>query len=114
GIVTGTPEKAKAWKSKYDIPDRNIYNYENFDEIAGNEDIDIVYVVLPIFMHAEFTIRAARAKKHVICEKPMAMNTEEAQKMIDACRENGVLSIGYRLHYEPFNQRVMELGQKEI
>ena len=66
-------------------------------------------------MHAEFTIRAARAKKHVICEKPMALNAEEAQTMVDACAENGVLlAIGYRLHFEPFNQRVMELGQNEV
>lgn len=115
GIVTGTPEKAEAWKEKYNIPEENIYNYENFDEIASNEDIDIVYVVLPISMHAEYTIRAARAGKHVICEKPMAMNVEEARQMVDACAENGVqLAIGYRLHYEPFNLRVMELGQEEI
>lgn len=115
GIVTGTPTKAEAWKEKYNIPDKNIYNYENFDEIAGNEDIDIVYVVLPISMHAEYTIRAAKAKKHVICEKPMALNAEEAQSMVDACAENGVLlAIGYRLHFEPFNQRVMELGQNEV
>lgn len=115
GIVTGTPTKAEAWKEKYNIPDKNIYNYENFDEIANNDDIDIVYVVLPISMHAEFTIRAAKAKKHVICEKPMALNAEEAQSMVDACAENGVLlAIGYRLHFEPFNQRVMELGQNEI
>lgn len=115
GIVTGSPSKADAWKSKYQIPDKNIYNYENFDEIANNDDIDIVYVVLPISMHAEFTIRAAKAKKHVICEKPMAMNAEEAQQMVNACNENGVLlAIGYRLHFEPFNQRVMELGQQKI
>lgn len=115
GIVTGTPSKAEAWKSTYDIPEQNIYNYENFDEIANNDAIDIVYVVLPISMHAEFTIRAAKAKKHVICEKPMALDAQEAQAMVDACDENGVLlAIGYRLHFEPFNKRVMELGQQEI
>lgn len=115
GIVTGTPSKAKAWKKHYNIPDKNVYNYENFDEIANNKDIDIVYVVLPTAMHAEFTIRAAKAKKHVICEKPMATSVEDAQRMIDACKQNGVqLAIGYRLHFEPFNKRVMELGQKQV
>ncbi|MEL7145646.1 MAG: Gfo/Idh/MocA family oxidoreductase, partial [Bacteroidota bacterium] len=74
GIVTGTPSKEKTWASKYGIPKENIYNYDNFDEIASNKDIDIVYVVLPNSMHAEFSIRAAKAGKHVICEKPMAMN----------------------------------------
>src|SRR5690606_20006431 len=59
--------------------------------------------------------RAARAKKHVICEKPMAMNAIEAQEMVDVCKQNGVqLAIGYRLHFEPFNKRVMELGQQQI
>ncbi|AHM58373.1 oxidoreductase domain protein [Flammeovirgaceae bacterium 311] len=115
GIVTGTPSKADEWKQKYNIPDKNVYNYENFDSIADNPDIDIVYVVLPNSMHAEYTIRAARAKKHVICEKPMATSVEDAQRMLDACRENGVqLAIGYRLHYEPFNLRVMELGQQQV
>lgn len=115
GIVTGTPEKAEAWKRKYNIADKNIYNYENFDSIVNNKDIDIIYVVLPNAMHAEYTVRAAKAKKHVICEKPMATSVEDAERMIAACKQNGVgLSIGYRLHYEPFHQRVMELGQKEI
>jgi glucose-fructose oxidoreductase len=114
GIVTGTTDNEKAWADKYDIPARNIYNYDNFDEIAGNKEIDIVYVVLPNFMHREFTIRAARAGKHVICEKPMAMNAGECIDMIRACRENNVgLSIGYRLHYEPHNQEIMRLGQEE-
>jgi predicted dehydrogenase len=115
GIVTGTPTKAEAWKKKYNIPDKNIYSYETFDQIANNKDIDIVYVVLPSAMHAEYTIRAAKAKKHVICEKPMATTVEDAQRMIDACRENKVqLAIGYRLHFEPFHQRIMELGQKQV
>ncbi|QCR21882.1 Gfo/Idh/MocA family protein [Pontibacter sp. SGAir0037] len=115
GIVTGTPSKAEEWKSKYSIPDKNIYNYETFDQIADNPDIDIVYIVLPNSMHAEYTIRAAKAKKHVICEKPMATTVADAQRMLDACRENNVkLAIGYRLHYEPFNKRVMELGQQQV
>lgn len=115
GIVTGTPSKIDDWKKKYDIPDKNVYNYQNFDQIANNKDIDIVYVVLPVSMHREFTIRAAKAKKHIICEKPMAMNAVEAQEMIDACKANGVqLAIGYRLHFEPFNKRVMELGQQQV
>ena len=115
GIVTGTPSKAEDWKEKYDRQKGNIYNYENFNEIVNNEDIDIVYVVLPLSMHDEYTIIAARAKKPVICEKPIAMNAEEAQRMVDACAENGVqLAIGYRLHFEPFNQRVMELGQQQV
>ena len=114
-IVTGTPSKAKAWQKKYNIAEKNIYNYENFDAIASNKDVDIVYIILPNSMHAEYTIRAAKAKKHVICEKPMATNVEDAKRMLDACKENNVqLAIGYRLHYEPFHQRVMELGQKQI
>ncbi|WP_111627692.1 Gfo/Idh/MocA family protein [Larkinella arboricola] len=114
GIVTGTPEKAETWKKKYNIPDKNVYDYKTFDQIADNPDIDIVYVVLPNSLHAEYTIRAAKAGKHVICEKPMAMNAEECQQMIDACKKaNRQLSIGYRLHFEPHHQEMMRLGQKE-
>ena len=54
GIVTGTPSKAEAWKAKYNIPDKNIYNYQNFDSIANNPDIDVVYIVLPPSMHREY------------------------------------------------------------
>ena len=66
GIVTGTPSKEKEWMDKYNIPKENVYNYKNFDSIAKNDAIDIVYVVLPNSMHAEFCIRAARAGKHVM------------------------------------------------
>lgn len=115
GIVTGTPAKEKQWASRYNIPEKNIYNYENFDSIAKNPDIDIVYVVLPIFMHKEFTIRAAQAGKHVICEKPMAMNVSECEEMIAACKKaDRLLSIGYRLHFEPYNMEMMRLGQQKV
>lgn len=115
GIVTGTPQKAIDWKAKYNIPDANIYNYGNFDEISKNKDIDIVYVVLPNAMHAEYVVRAAKAGKHVICEKPMAVTVEDCDRMIAACEEAGkMLSIGYRLHFEPYNKEMMRLGQKEI
>jgi predicted dehydrogenase len=114
GIVTGTPEKAKAWKKKYNIPDKNIYNYQNFDLIKNNPDIDIVYIVLPNSMHPEFTIRAAEAGKHVICEKPMAVTAEDCERMIEACRNAGKqLSIGYRLHFDPYNQAMAEYGRQK-
>ncbi len=107
GIVTGTPEKEKAWAAKYGIKKESIYNYNNFDEIVKNSDIDIVYVVLPNSMHADFCIRAAKAGKHVICEKPMAMNVEECDAIMDACKKTGVkLGMGYRLHSEPYTKEV--------
>lgn len=99
---------------KYNLPDKNIYNYENFDDISDNEDIGIVYIVLPNSMHKEFTIRAAEAGKHVICEKPMAMNAQECRDMIDACNRNNVaLSIGYRMHFEPNTQEIIRMRKDE-
>lgn len=115
GIVTGTPEKAKDWKSKYDIPDANIYNYENFASIKDNPAIDIIYVVLPNALHAEYVIKAAEAGKHVICEKPMAISVEECDRMIDACKNAGVmLSIGYRLHFEPHTKEIIRLSKDKV
>ncbi|WP_350285988.1 Gfo/Idh/MocA family oxidoreductase [uncultured Croceitalea sp.] len=107
GIVTGTPEKEKVWSSKYNITEEHIYNYDNFDSIKNDPAIDIVYVVLPNSMHADFCIRAAQAGKHVVCEKPMAMNVEECDAIIDACKKANVkLGMGYRLHSEPYTQEI--------
>lgn len=114
GIVTGTPEKAARWQRQHGIPEKNIYDYENFDRIADNPDIDVVYVVLPPFLHKEFTIRAANAGKHVWCEKPMAMTEAECQAMIDACRKNKVqLTIGYRMQHEPNTQEIIRYGREK-
>jgi predicted dehydrogenase len=113
GIVTGSSEKAEKWSKEYNISKQNIYNYQNFDTIRNNPDIDIVYVVLPNAMHAEFTIRAAKAGKHVICEKPMAMNAQEAKLMIKACQEAKVkLAVGYRLYYESHHLEMRRLGSE--
>lgn len=115
GIVTGTPEKEKIWAEKYGIKDNNIYNYENYESIADNDDIDIIYVVLPNSMHAEYTIRAANVGKHIICEKPMALNAEECEAMIKACEDNKrKLSIGYRMQFEPHTQEIMRMGQEKV
>lgn len=115
GIVTGTPSKAEAWKTKYSIPDKNIYNYQNFDQIANNPDIDVVYVVLPPSMHMEYTVRAANAGKHVWCEKPMAMTEKECAAMIDACKKNKrSLAIGYRLHHEPNTQEYRRIIKQKL
>lgn len=114
GIVTGTPEKEKFWSEKYGIPQKNIYNYQNFDAIKENNEIDVVYVVLPNSMHAEFSVRAARAGKHVICEKPMGLNIAECDEIINACKDAGVkLGMGYRLHSEPYTQEVQRFVREK-
>lgn len=114
GIVTGSPEKIPQWQEKYDIPDANVYDYKNMYQIADNNDIDVIYIVLPNSMHAEYSILAANAGKHVWCEKPMALNVEECQQMIDACRRNKVkLSIGYRLQHEKNNRLMMRWAEKK-
>ncbi len=115
GIVTGTPSKAADWLQRKPALKDHIYDYSTFDQIANDDSIDIVYVVLPNSMHAEYTIRAARAGKHVICEKPMALNEAEGKTMVEACeRANRRLSIGYRLHFEPHNMEAMRLGQEQV
>ncbi|MDX1364568.1 MAG: Gfo/Idh/MocA family oxidoreductase [Arenibacter latericius] len=113
GIVTGSPDKIPAWKAKYGLKDKNIYDYQNFDDIANNPDIDVVYVVLPPSMHAEYTIRAAKAGKHVWCEKPMAPSVTECEAMIKACKDNKVkLAIGYRCQHDPNIQAYIKVGKE--
>ena len=89
GIVTGTPAKAEKWKAQYNLPDRSIYNYDTMEKMADNPDIDFIYVVTPNALHAEHTIKAANAGKHVLCEKPMEVSSEKCQQMIDACKKAG-------------------------
>ena len=112
GIVTGTPEKIPVWQEKYGIANENVYNYENMHEMADNEDIDIVYIVLPNALHKKYSVIGAEAGKHVWCEKPMAITVAECQDIINACKKNKVqLTIGYRMHHEPVTQKIMSWSQ---
>jgi len=114
GLVSGHPEKAKEWAQKYGVPEKNIYDYKNFDHIKDNPDIDAVYIVLPNSMHAEYTVRAAKAGKHVLCEKPMAISVKECDEMIAACKAaKRKLAIGYRLHFEPNNLELVRLAREK-
>ncbi len=120
-IVTGTPAKEKTWSEKHKIDKGHIYNYDNFDKIASDDTVDLVYVVLPNSLHPEFTIRAAKAGKHVLCEKPMANSAAECRQMIDACKSaNRKLAIGYRCQFEPHHVKASgmvrnkELGELKM
>ena len=107
GVVTGSMEKGQQWSKDHGFPEKNIYNYDTMAQMADNPEIDIVYVVTPNALHAAHTIAAAKAGKHVICEKPMAISVAECDAMIAACRAANVkLSIGYRLHFDPFHQEL--------
>jgi len=109
-LVSGHRDKAEKHAAEYNVSAKNIYSYENYDQIAQNPDIDAVYIALPNSMHAEYSIRAAKAGKHVFCEKPMATSLKDSQAMIDACRSAGKkLIIAYRCQYEPTNLRAIEL-----
>ncbi|MDO8994323.1 MAG: Gfo/Idh/MocA family oxidoreductase, partial [Daejeonella sp.] len=113
GLISGTPSKIKNWQSKYNIPEKNCYNYENFDLIKDNPDIDAVYVITPNALHHDQVIRVAKAGKHVICEKPMALNAKEGQEMIEACRKANVkLLVGYRMHFEPKTLEIIRMRKE--
>ena len=114
GIVTGSPDKIPVWQEKYGIADKNIYDYSEMDKIADNQDIDVIYIVLPPSMHAEYTIKAANTGKHVWCEKPMAPSVAECEAMIKACNDNKVkLSIGYRCQHDPNIQAYMKAAKEK-
>jgi predicted dehydrogenase len=100
-VISGTPSKIELWQQKYGIPSQNCYSYDTVAEIKNNKDIDAVYVITPNALHKEHTVAVAKAGKHVICEKPMAISSQEGKEMIAACKTAGVrLLIGYRMHFE--------------
>ncbi|MEP6594712.1 MAG: Gfo/Idh/MocA family oxidoreductase [Ginsengibacter sp.] len=113
GVISGTPSKIKDWQNKYNIPETNCYNYENFDRIKDNAQIDAVYVITPNALHHDEVIRVAKAGKHVICEKPMSVNARDGQEMVDACRSANVkLLVGYRMHFEPKTLEIIRMRKE--
>ena len=113
-FVSGHPDKANKLALRYGVNPKNIYNYQNYDSIKDNPEVDIIYIVLPNGMHAEYTIRGLQAGKHVLCEKPMANTPAECQQMIDAGRKaNRKLMVAYRCRYEPYNQEAIRMARQQ-
>ena len=105
-FVSGNPQKARDLGARYGV--ERLYDYGNYDGIAADPTIDCVYIVLPVGLHAEYSIRALEAGKHVLCEKPMASTSAECEAMIAAARANGrQLGVGYRVHFEPHNREAL-------
>ena len=110
GVVTGDRAKGARWAKDYGFPEKNIYGYDTMHEIAGNPDIDVVYVVTPNLLHVEHCLIAAKAGKHVITEKPMAVDVAGCDAIIAACTAAKVrLSVGYRLHFDPYHEELRRL-----
>lgn len=113
-LVSGNPDKARRVAARQGLGEQAIYGYEAIARMADDPDIAVVYVVTPNATHADLTIRALEAGKHVLCEKPMATHAADCRRMIDAARAAGRhLMIAYRVHWEPHNLRakaMMEAG----
>ncbi len=113
-LVSGHADKARQVAEAYDISPDAIYSYDTYDKLRDDKRVDVIYIVLPNSLHAEYTIRGLKAGKHVLCEKPMAATVEEAEQMIAAAKEaRRKLMIGYRLHYEPLNLEVAKMCKEK-
>lgn len=111
-LVSGHPDKANKLALRYGVNSKNIYNYQNYDSIKDNQEVDIIYIVLPNGMHAEYTVRGLQAGKHVLTEKPMANTPAECQQMVDAGRKaKKKLMVAYRCRYEPYNQEAIRVAR---
>jgi predicted dehydrogenase len=114
GLITGSPGKTQEWKARYDIPDRSIYSYDSMSEMADNPDIDVVYIVTPNALHGDQTIAAAKAGKHVFCEKPMEISEKRCRQMIDACKAaDRKLGVGYRCQFDPLHLEMIRLAREK-
>ncbi len=120
-LVSGKPDKARTLAAEYGIGANHVYSYAGFDRLRDDPTVDVVYVVLPNALHEEYTVRATRAGKHVLCEKPMSVSSESAARMVAAsAAANRLLMIAYRIQYEPHNRlaqrmvREAAFGQTKI
>lgn len=109
-FVTGSREKGEKLAARYNVNLKNIYNYQTYDSLRDNPEVDVIYIVLPNGMHAEYTIRGARAGRHILTEKPMANTPKDCEEMVAACRQaNRKLMVAYRCRYEPYNNELIKL-----
>lgn len=109
-LISGTPNKLTTWSAKYKVSESNCYSYENLEKIKDNKEIDAVYIITPNSLHKDFALRVAKTGKHVIVEKPMALNAKEGKEMIEACKAANVqLLVGYRMHFEPKTLEIVRM-----
>jgi predicted dehydrogenase len=110
GLVSGSPDKRNAVASQYGVPDDAVFGYDEMARLADHSDIQAVYIVTPNGLHLPHVKAAASAGKHVLCEKPMANTSKEAQEIIDVCAEAHVrLMVAYRCQFEVFNSEAARL-----
>ncbi len=109
-LVSGDREKAQKIAAQYGVPGTGLYDYSTYDKLADNPDVQVIYIVLPNSMHAEYVVRGAKARKHILCEKPMATSVQDCERMIAACKQARVkLMIAYRQQYEPMNRAIVKM-----
>jgi predicted dehydrogenase len=112
-LVSGDRDKARKVARQYGLRETDVFDYQNFERLADNPRVHVVYIVLPNGMHKEYTVRAAQIGKHVLCEKPMATSAADCQAMISACRQaNRKLMIAYRSQYEPMDRMIVKMVQQ--
>lgn len=110
-LVSGDQEKLDKLGDKYDV--EYCISYDDYEDFLDEGLVDAVYIAVPNHLHREYTVKAAEAGVHVLCEKPMAVTAEECREMIEACERNDVkLMIAYRLHFEAGNLEAVELVQE--
>ncbi len=111
-LVSGSPEKMKKVAAQYGITAQNCYSYETYDQLKHNQEVDVIYIILPNALHKEYVIRGAKAGKHILCEKPMAITSKDCEEMIAACDAAKVkLMIAYRIQFQPHNRKLREMVQ---
>ncbi len=109
-FVSGDPRKKQTLPPRYGVPDEHVYGYEEYAECLENPEVDAVYIALPNHMHRDYAVAAARAGKHILCEKPLAVTPGDCEEMIEAAAEAGVrLMTAYRLHFERANLKAVEI-----
>ncbi|RFZ84237.1 gfo/Idh/MocA family oxidoreductase [Mucilaginibacter terrenus] len=113
-LVSGSPEKMRKVAAQYGVTPQNCYSYQTYDQLKNNKEVEVIYIVLPNGLHKEYVIRGAKAGKHILCEKPMAISSAECKEMIAACNQAGVkLMVAYRIQYQPHHRKLREMVQQK-
>ncbi|WP_420384165.1 Gfo/Idh/MocA family protein [Novosphingobium sp.] len=111
-LVSGSPDKMQAIAAQYGIAADACYSYADMAKLRDNPAVQVVYVITPNALHRQHVVAAARAGKHVLCEKPMAPSLADCHAMIEACRAAGVkLMIAYRMQYQPHAREAIRLAR---